>query len=75
MKYSVKGDGTSLTVKVQDVGDRQRKLLEVLQECAAGRCSCPTPQYAKLESMNVVPGNHQVHIELKAKGRPDHQPV
>ena len=67
MRYSVKGDGSNLKILVEDVGAKQAELMKELNECAEGRCSCPTPQYAKVESMQITPGSDQLTITLKAK--------
>ena len=67
MKYSVDGDGANVKILVEDVGPKQAELMRELQECASGRCSCPTPQYAKVESMQVSPGADDLTITLKAK--------
>ena len=42
-------------------------MLESLQECAEGQCECPTPQYGKLDSIEILPDADSVSIELKAK--------
>lgn len=67
MRYSVKGDGSNMKILVADVGAKQAELMKELNECAEGRCSCPTPQYAKVESMQITPGSDQLTITLKAK--------
>ena len=67
MRYSVKGDGSNVKILVEDVGAKQAELMKELNECAEGRCSCPTPQYAKVESMQITPGRNQLIITLKAK--------
>lgn len=67
MKYSVEGDGSNVKITVENVGSKQAKLMRELEECASGHCSCPTPQYAKVESMQVTPGAEDVSITLKAK--------
>jgi len=51
MKYAVVGVGSDLTITVKAVGANQAHLMKELNQCAQGRCSCPTTQYAKVESM------------------------
>ena len=67
MKVSVQGDATSLQISMAEVGDQQGQLLKSLQACAEGRCSCPTPEYAKLQSIEVQPGVDGVEVTLVAK--------
>ncbi len=57
MKYSVQGDGSNLKITVKEVGDKQADLMKELNECVGGRCSCPTPQYAKVQdTLTAKPG-------------------
>ena len=67
MKYAIKTKPQGLEIKVEGLGDKQREVLESLQECATGKCSCPTNQYEKLEAIEISPGAESVSIELKAK--------
>lgn len=41
--------------------------MKEFNECAEGRCSCPTAQYAKVESIQVTPEKDQLNITLKPK--------
>ena len=67
MKYTVQSEGGNVNISIEQVGKYQNRLMEELQECAEGRCACPTPQYAKVESMDVKPEEDKVDITLKAK--------
>lgn len=67
MKYSVQGDGSKVKITVDEVGSKQAALLKEFNECAEGRCTCPTTQYEKVESMQVTPGQDQLSITLTAK--------
>lgn len=67
MKYSVRKDSSSVKITVTQVGDKQADLMKELNECAEGRCSCPTPQYAKVQEMKVAPSVDQVIVTLTAK--------
>jgi hypothetical protein len=67
MKYRVEGDGSNIKITVEEVGTEQADLLEEFNECAEGRCSCPTTQYEKVASMQIAPGKDQLSITLTAK--------
>lgn len=67
MKYSVKADGSNVEITVTEVGTKQAALLTELNECVEGRCSCPTPQYAKVQEMQIAPSADQVVVKLTAK--------
>ena len=67
MKYSLEGDGSNIKITVQAAGTKQADLMKELNECAEGRCSCPTPQYAKVQIMQVAPSADQVIVTLTAR--------
>lgn len=67
MKYSIKRDGTGLSISVEQVGTKQKQLLEEFNECAEGRCTCPSTQYGKVESIEIAPGLDKIDIKLKAQ--------
>lgn len=56
-----------LTIHVQAPQDRQAALLDELSKCAAGTCSCPTPQYDKLQAIDIDAQADAVTIRLKAR--------
>ncbi len=67
MKYEIKENRSGIDISVADVkGDKQR-LLEAFRECQEGRCSCPTAEYKKLDTLEVA--QHEAGIELHLKAR------
>ena len=67
MKYSIEPDSTGLSISVEQIGGKQKQLLDEFKECAEGRCTCPTGQYGKLESIEIAPGPERIDIRLKAQ--------
>ena len=68
MKYQIKESQQNVAITVSDViPENQIKVLEALQECAEGRCSCPTNQYEKVDSLNVAQGADAVNVVMKLK--------
>lgn len=68
MKYQIKEGRQEVAISVENVdAEKQAKVLEALQGCAEGRCSCPTNQYEKLESLDVTRAADAVNVELKVK--------
>jgi hypothetical protein len=67
MKYTIESEGGNVNITIEKVGGYQKRLMEELKECAEGRCSCQTPEYKKVESMQVKPEGDKVDITLKAK--------
>jgi hypothetical protein len=67
LKYSIKGDGSNVKITVKEVGNKEADLMKELNECAEGRCSYPTPQYPKVQEMQIASGADQVVVTLTAK--------
>ena len=67
MKYAAKGKLDRLRIEIEQLGDKQPKVLESLQACAEGRCSYPTSQYERIDSIQISSRAGSVSIELKAK--------
>ena len=67
MKYSINSDAQGINIKAEVTGAQQQKLLEELQKCASGQCTCPSPQYAKLEDIQISQDASGVSVNLKAK--------
>lgn len=56
-----------MSVCVEQVGTKQKQLLEKFKDCAEGRCTCPATQYGKVESIEIAPGPEKIDIKLKAQ--------
>ena len=67
MKYAIMGKPKGLEIEIEQLGDKQAKVLESLQACAEGRCACPTSQYEKLDAIKVTPADDRISVELKSK--------
>ncbi len=67
MKYKVSESGDGLDIEVDDAKDKKEKLLEAFTECREGRCSCPTEEYKKLDSLTIDKSEGGVRLHLKSK--------
>jgi hypothetical protein len=67
MKYKVAAKPDGADVEVTEVQGKEEQLLEAFRECQEGRCSCPTQEYTKLESLQVEQGAGTISLRLKAK--------
>jgi hypothetical protein len=67
MKFNVTEDQGSLKIRIEAAGEKQGQLLQALQECAEGRCTCPSNQYERLQKIEIAPGNGVVEIALVPK--------
>jgi len=69
MKYKVETNENEINVVVTETKGKQEKLLEAFQKCQEGRCTCPTQEYSKLDSLEIE--NDEDTIRLKLKSKPD----
>ena len=67
MKHTVEKTSEGLRISAEVDPEKLNELLEEFAKCAAGTCSCPTPQYDKLQSIDVKAKPTGVTVELLAK--------
>jgi hypothetical protein len=67
MNHEVGKRNDGLDIMITDVEGKEGQLLEAFQECQEGRCSCPTNEYKKLESLRVEVGDGRIDLRLTAK--------
>ncbi len=66
-RYAITADAGEVAIEIKGVADKQDELLAAFGECQQGQCSCPTDEYEKVESMEVVPSRDAISIRLVAK--------
>lgn len=67
MKYKIDENENGLDISVADVKDKKEKLLQAFKECQEGRCSCPTEEYKKLDSLEIDHNDEGIQLSLKSK--------
>ena len=67
MKRIVKSSSDGLTIEVSEISGQQGQLLAEFQAGQEGRCSCPTKEYEKLDSLDIESASGKVRLNLKAK--------
>jgi len=70
MKSEITKNKNGIEINITDVNDlngEKEKLLEAFQECTEGRCTCPTQEYEKVETLNI--GGTEKTIQLSIKSR------
>ena len=67
MKYKIDEKENGIGISVTDVKDRKNELLEAFRECQEGRCSCPTEEYKKLDSLEVEQNGEGIQLHLKSR--------
>lgn len=67
MKYKIDKNEEGIAVNIDDVISKKDTLLKAFQECQEGRCSCPTEEYKKLDSMKIEQNEDGIQLRLKSK--------
>lgn len=67
MKHEVEQTSEGVRIRATVAAESQRALLDEFAKCAAGACACPTPQYEKVQAMDVTTHEAGVTVELKVK--------
>jgi hypothetical protein len=66
-RYRIEEKESAVLIEMAEVGGRQDRLIEAFGECQDGRCSCPTNEYDKLQSMEVEQGEDLIRLRLQTK--------
>ena len=67
MKYKVESTEDAINIEVTETKENQNKLLQAFQECQEGRCTCPTQEYSKLDSLEIESDDDTIKLKLKSK--------
>lgn len=67
MKHTIEKTPDGLRISAEAPQQKQKTLLDELAKCAAGTCSCPTPQYERLAAIDVSADPDGVTVNLKVK--------
>ena len=67
MKYRIDEKENGLDISIDDIEGKKEKLLNAFQECQEGRCSCPTEEYKKLDSLEIENNDEGIQLHLKIK--------
>jgi hypothetical protein len=65
--FAVRGNSSRLKITIGGASGKQTELGKALQECVEGRCTCPTSQYEKLQSVDIAHDSNNVYVTLSAK--------
>ena len=67
MKYKIESAENEVKIEVTETKGKQEKLLQAFQECQEGRCTCPTQEYSKLDSLEIEGDEDTIRLKLKSK--------
>ena len=69
MKSNIKTEKDHILINISETGNDRDAILQNLNECKEGKCSCPTNEYEKLNKMDITFNevNNDIIIELEPK--------
>src|SRR5512138_756140 len=67
MEAQIKKTENGIEIDVTELEGKKGQLLEAFNECSEGRCTCPTQEYQKVESLEVVGTDEIIQLVIKAK--------
>ncbi|OOZ36552.1 hypothetical protein [Solemya velesiana gill symbiont] len=67
MKYKITDQADRIDIDLTECEEEKEQLLEALQACREGRCSCPTQEYEKVDTLDIDVSKNEIHLEIKAK--------
>ena len=67
VEYRIEKTDDGIQIELDGTQDQKSELLDAFQECQEGRCSCPTQEYRKLESLDVATDDDSISLRLHSK--------
>lgn len=67
MKTRITRQTDGVQIQVSEIGAHADALMDAFQACREGRCSCPTTEYEKVESIDVAPSDDGISLTVKSK--------
>ena len=67
MKSSITTNKNGIEIHITDLEGKKKELLEAFQECSEGRCTCPTQEYQKVETLNIVDTAGDIQLNIISK--------
>ena len=66
-KYKIVENKKGFKIQLEEILGQEEELMTAFQACQEGRCSCPTDEYKKLESMELDQKGDNIKINLISK--------
>lgn len=69
MDSSIKEKNDHVIVNINKIEDKKELILQNLNDCKEGKCSCPTNEYDKLNKLDIQVNNEvsEIIIDLEPK--------
>ena len=53
-----------IDIHITELEGKKVELLEAFNECSEGRCTCPTQEYTKIETLNIVDSEDKIKLSI-----------
>ena len=63
--YVLEREGPEMVIRIIGVDDRKDPLLQAFGECRDGACDCPTEEFDKLATVEVISDEEGIVIRLR----------
>lgn len=67
MKSRITTNKNGIDIDITELEGKKEELLEAFQECSEGRCTCPTQEYEKMETLNIIDTEKSIQLSIKSK--------
>jgi len=67
MKSKITRNKDGINIDITELNGEKERLLEAFQECSEGRCTCPTQEYEKVETLNIDGTDKIIQLSIKSK--------
>ncbi len=67
MKSEISKNENGIDIELTDVEGKKEELIQAFQECSEGRCTCPTQEYEKVETLDITDTGNSIQLSIRAK--------
>ena len=64
MKTRISTNKNGIDIHITELEGKKEELLEAFNECSEGRCTCPTQEYKKIETLNIVGSEDNIQLSI-----------
>jgi RNase adaptor protein for sRNA GlmZ degradation len=64
MESKILTNKNGIDIHITKLEGKKEELLEAFNECSEGRCTCPTQEYTKIETLNIVDSEDKIQLSI-----------
>ena len=64
METRISTNKNGIDIHITELEGKKDELLEAFNECSEGRCACPTQEYKKIETLNIVGSEDNIQLSI-----------